>query len=392
MKIIHFADSHLGLSAYSATTENGTNLKETLIYKNFLDGIDKIIKEKPDAVVHAGDLFQVVRPKTAALLTAVDGFRRLDEAGIPTYVVAGNHSMLRTTTMKGPFDIITEMRIPNLHIAATSARSLECGDCFFHLLPNQRFPEEYTTEFKKNIHCSQTHNNILISHGLAPGAIKQHSVSECELTSEILSDEFDYIALGHIHGRIRVADNAWYSGSQEYCTYGELNDIKGGLVFDTNTPTKEPAHLSLPNVPAIDIGTIDASTCGGTHELFAIASSMFERACDKQLKQSVIDSGLFSAQITIDNITKEASSVFDFSVFKELQAKCIDIKLKIKRAEVKEQIKSMVSHQSMNYSTEWNNFIDKSDITNAVKPVVKQRGETMVNAALASFMEEKYAD
>jgi DNA repair exonuclease SbcCD nuclease subunit len=45
------------------------NLREKQIYDNFLAAIDVIIQKKPDVLVHAGDLFDTVRPRTRANTT-----------------------------------------------------------------------------------------------------------------------------------------------------------------------------------------------------------------------------------------------------------------------------------------------------------------------------------
>ena len=57
-------------------------------------------------------------------------------------------------------------------------------------------------------------DNVLVTHGLAT-AIKDKrlaTVAEHELDSTILSDTFDYIALGHYHNQSQITTNAWYSG------------------------------------------------------------------------------------------------------------------------------------------------------------------------------------
>ncbi|WP_343241316.1 MULTISPECIES: metallophosphoesterase, partial [unclassified Methanoculleus] len=70
MKIVHIADTHLGLSAFNRVDpETGMNLREHLVYDNFLAAVDRIIDLHPDALVHAGDLFHQVKPKTRAYTT-----------------------------------------------------------------------------------------------------------------------------------------------------------------------------------------------------------------------------------------------------------------------------------------------------------------------------------
>ena len=48
MKIIHIADTHLGVAAFSRIDpDTGMNLREQQIYENFLVSIRQICKEKP---------------------------------------------------------------------------------------------------------------------------------------------------------------------------------------------------------------------------------------------------------------------------------------------------------------------------------------------------------
>jgi DNA repair protein SbcD/Mre11 len=68
MHLVHIADTHLGLAAfYHIDPESGMNLREKQVYDNFLKAIDEIIRQKPDVLVHAGDLFDTVKPKTHAI-------------------------------------------------------------------------------------------------------------------------------------------------------------------------------------------------------------------------------------------------------------------------------------------------------------------------------------
>jgi len=78
MSIIHIADTHLGLAAFNRLDpESGMNLREKQVYDNFLSAIDVIIREKPDVLVHAGDLFDVVKPKTRAYTPVLEALDRL---------------------------------------------------------------------------------------------------------------------------------------------------------------------------------------------------------------------------------------------------------------------------------------------------------------------------
>jgi len=68
MKILHVADTHLGFSAYRTVTEEGINQREMDVYNAFKQFVDYAIKSKPDLIIHAGDLFDSVRPNNSCLL------------------------------------------------------------------------------------------------------------------------------------------------------------------------------------------------------------------------------------------------------------------------------------------------------------------------------------
>jgi DNA repair protein SbcD/Mre11 len=46
-------------------------------------------------LVHAGNLFDTVKPKTKVYTPVLEAFDRLHAAGIPFIVIAGNHSMIK---------------------------------------------------------------------------------------------------------------------------------------------------------------------------------------------------------------------------------------------------------------------------------------------------------
>ena len=107
MKIVHIADTHLGLSQFNRLDpESGMNLREKQIYDNFLSAVERIIAEKSDVLVHAGDLFDQVKPKTRAYTTVMEALERLHAAGIPCVVIAGNHSMVKTRYATSPFEVL----------------------------------------------------------------------------------------------------------------------------------------------------------------------------------------------------------------------------------------------------------------------------------------------
>jgi DNA repair exonuclease SbcCD nuclease subunit len=258
MRFVHIGDSHLGLSQFSRLDGDGGNLRERLVYDHFLAGIDAILGKHPDAVVHTGDLFHSVRPRTRAYTTALEAITRLGDAGIPLIVIAGNHDMRRSRYTTSPFEVLEYHSAP-VHAAYGSGyQPVDLGDTRFHLIPNLLQPEQYREEFDR-IEPAKDRHNVLVTHGLASTLRDRRlgTVMEHEIDTTMLSPDFDYIALGHFHGQAQVADNAWYCGSQEYITYAECGDTKGGLLIDPGKGSV--THLNLPCTPMADLGELDCT-------------------------------------------------------------------------------------------------------------------------------------
>ena len=95
MRFLHVADTHLGHAAYAKLDENGYNQRETDVFAAWGKAVDMALARRVDAVLHAGDLFDSIRPSNRALHCALAGIIRLSEAGIKFVAIAGNHSSPR---------------------------------------------------------------------------------------------------------------------------------------------------------------------------------------------------------------------------------------------------------------------------------------------------------
>ena len=88
MRFLHLADTHLGFSAYRKTTNEGLNQRELDVYNAFIQCIDYAVSTKPDFVLHAGDLFDSVRPTNRAITIAIQQAIRLSQEKIPFLIIS----------------------------------------------------------------------------------------------------------------------------------------------------------------------------------------------------------------------------------------------------------------------------------------------------------------
>jgi DNA repair exonuclease SbcCD nuclease subunit len=374
MKLVHIADTHLGLSAFSRLDpDSGMNLREKQIYDNFLAAIDWIIQEKPDVLVHAGDLFDTVKPKTRAYTTVLDALTRLGDAGIPLVIVTGNHSMVKTRYTTSPLAVLS-YHPAEIHAAYSfKYEKVEIGDTVFHLIPNMLRPEDYRTAFNQ-IELEKGRNNVLVTHGLAT-TIKDKrlaTVAEHELDSTILSADFDYIALGHYHNQVQIAENAWYSGSTEYLTYGEIRDTKGGLIIDLDKHMVD--HLDLPHTPMYDCGTIP---CAGRH-VTDITDDIIERVQKKCPEKFSL------VQVTLDGISREHGKGIDVRALAPLREQLLDLKIRVVAEGEESPVALQQDVRAIDYLTEFGTFVEKKQLSAKQKEFVAQTGRTV----LAEVMEQ----
>jgi 3',5'-cyclic AMP phosphodiesterase CpdA len=378
MHLIHIADTHLGLAAFNRLDpESGMNLREKQVYENFLKAIDEIIRQKPDVLVHAGDLFEVVKPKTRAYTTVLEALDRLHAAGIPFIVIAGNHSMVKTRYTTSPYEVLTYH--PSKITAAYKFRyeQVEIGATVFHLIPNMLRVEDYRTAFDQIELAPSGYHNVLVTHGLATAIRDKRlaTVAEHELDSTILSDQFDYIALGHYHRQCQITDNAWYSGSTEYLTYGEISDTKGGLLVDPGR--HEVCHLDLPCTPMIDLGTIK---CQGMHP-----GDITEEIISRIVARSA---PLFSmAQVTLDGLSREHGKGIDMKSLAPVREQLLDLKIRMKTDAEGTLVPLQQDIRMIDYLQEFDTFIGKRQLSVKQREFVARHGREVLQSVMDEHRE-----
>jgi len=384
MKIVHLADTHLGLAAFNRVDpETGMNLREQLIYDNFLAAVDRIIGMRPDALVHAGDLFHQVKPKTRAYTTALDALSRLHDAGIPMVVVAGNHSMAKTRYTASPFEVLERggYAATDLYVAHHNRyRRVELGDTVFHLIPNMIEAEDYRRAFEGIEFAGGT--NVLVTHGLA-SILKDrrlHTVAEHELDATILSDRFDYIALGHFHGQVQVADNAWYSGSLEHCNYGEIAEEKGGLAVDL--ASGEVEHIELPRTPMFSLGRINCDGLSAREVVDGIIDAAENHG--KDISHAI-------CQITLDGIRRDTLRALDQKALQDIRNRTLDLKLQALAVDDPSRILHEDSLVGLDYVAEFERFVEKEHLAPGDAEFVKKTGTEVLRTVIARHKEGERA-
>ncbi|MGA2933683.1 MAG: exonuclease SbcCD subunit D [Methanomicrobiales archaeon] len=381
MRFVHIGDSHLGLSQFNRLADDGVNLRERLVYTHFLDGMDAIIRLRPDAVVHAGDLFHSVRPKTLAYTTALEALSRLGDAGIPLVIIAGNHDMKKSRYTTSPFEVLEYHSTPIHAGYHYRYEHVEVGDTRFHLIPNLLQPSQYREEFDR-IELLRNGRNVLVTHGLA-STLRDHrlgTVMEHEIDTTMLSPGFDYIALGHFHGQKQVADNAWYCGSQEYITYAEIGDTKGGLLVDLDRQTVD--HLDLPRTPMVDLGELECETLSPRE----VGEGIAERAI------GVADSGQPAmAIITLTGISRRTFQSVDPGLLREARSRFLELRTSFTSGTSGTPLTDRRSLTGVDYVELFGGYLKDQNLGEKEHRFIFERGSAVIQSVMAGEAGEEDA-
>lgn len=208
VRFIHVADLHLGAPVRGvchAGPEWAARLQRA-IPEAFERVVDVALEREADFMVVAGDVFDTSRPSYRDYLRFFEGLRRLDEAGIPVYLVAGNHD---------PFTLWGR----GVELLPKSARMLGVGGPEFALFErdgeplcliggrsyyNQTWPaDESIAEGISRAAAEEAFGPRAARAPLSVGVI--HTGLDLDLSKapvdqgELLSSGIDYWACGHLH-------------------------------------------------------------------------------------------------------------------------------------------------------------------------------------------------
>ncbi|MGD6817724.1 exonuclease SbcCD subunit D [Metabacillus sp. 84] len=260
MRILHTADWHLGKSL-----EGRSRLPEQAA---FLDELAEIVeKEKIDAVIMAGDVFDTVNPPSAAEKMFYESLARLSDKGKrPVVVIAGNHDNPERLAAAAPLagdhrihligypaggllrvDVPIAGQTMNMAALAYPSESrLEqvLSDNFDELQMRNHYDAKIKGLFESM--CSPFSTgavNIAMSHLHVAGGSTSDSERPIEVggaytvAADSLPASAQYVALGHLHRPQtikRALTHARYSGSPLAYSFSESGYAKSVTIIDAD--------------------------------------------------------------------------------------------------------------------------------------------------------------
>ena len=254
LKILHTSDLHLG-----------KNLSEESFYedqKYILNEIINIVKEKEIKVIMiSGDIYDKSIPSAEANMLFDNFLTKLSKLNTQVLIISGNHDSNERLSYGSK--IFNEF---NIHIVTSYKGQIEkinIEDTDFYLLPFlkpfhlKHLMSELEYEEINNSNdmmqwilnrenLDRSKKNILLAHqfvmwnGKLPEqcdseSISLNNVGTLDAIDANLLDDFDYVALGHIHRPQKIKRNTIrYSGTPLKYSFSEVNDKKSVVIIDTD--------------------------------------------------------------------------------------------------------------------------------------------------------------
>ena len=261
LKILHFADLHLGVETYGRI-DPATGLSSRLV--DFLSTLDQVVdytlENKVDLVLFCGDAYKSREPSQTHQREFAKRINRLSTSGIPVFLLIGNHDLPNAIGRATTTEIFDTLAVKNVYVSNRPdiyRIQTNSGVIQIASLPWLRRSALLSKEETKNLDFEQINQrsqqvltNIITAHTLKldptlPSILAAHVwVTGAQIGSESLmtigqehvllpsnvaNPAFDYIALGHIHKHQVMSSSppVVYSGSLERLDFGEEKDDKG---------------------------------------------------------------------------------------------------------------------------------------------------------------------
>ncbi len=259
MKFAHIGDVHLGGWRYPELQQ--------LNLDSFKTAIDICIQEKVDFLLIAGDLFDSAYPPIEVLKETFAEFRKLNDAGIKCFLIAGSHDY--SVSGKTFIDIIEKCGFCEICKYEKTDNRIILLPSKFKAFEIYGYPGKKSgleVEDIKRVEIKEKEDNfrILMLHTTITEAVGDLPIESVSL-NEI--PRADYYALGHLHinfeKRLGGERAAVYSGPIFPNSFQELEDLHHGrfyIVEVTGYTDIKKREIKLKEVINFNIEIKDALT------------------------------------------------------------------------------------------------------------------------------------
>jgi len=279
MRVLHFSDLHIGVENYGRIDPE-TGLSTRL--GDFLYSLDQVVEfaltEGVDLVLLAGDAYKGRDPTQTHQREFAKRLNRLSRAGIPTFLLVGNHDLPAASSRATAVDIFPTLEVANVYVGnslKTYDVSTPSGPIQVLAVPwprrsailsredsrgmsieqvrqalEERLTEGIDTEAKK---LNPDIPAIITAHvtvnGATVGTERSMMLGQDHvlLVSALDRPQVEYVALGHIHKHQILRPDppmVVYSGSLQRVDFSEEGDEKGFCVVDLDQTAPQGQRMT----------------------------------------------------------------------------------------------------------------------------------------------------
>ena len=279
MRILHFSDLHIGVENYGRTDPK-TGLSTRL--GDFLDSLEQVVEfalnEGVDLVLLAGDAYKGRDPTQTHQREFAKRLNRLSQAGIPAFLLVGNHDLPAASSRATAVDIFPTLEVANIHVG-NSLKTYDVptpsGPLQVLAVPWPKRSAILSREDSRGMSIEQVRQTleerltdgievaasqldptipaILTGHvtvnGATVGTERSMMLGQDHvlLVSALVRPQVEYVALGHIHKHQILRPDppmVVYSGSLQRVDFSEEGDEKGFCVIDLDPAAPQGQRMT----------------------------------------------------------------------------------------------------------------------------------------------------
>ena len=302
MKFIHTADIHLdsplaGLAAYK---DAPADLLRTVTRDAFTKLVDEAIDETVDFMVIAGDLYDGSWKDYNTGHFFCREMGRLNKAGIPVYLLFGNHDADSEMTKKLTLP-------PNVHLFESRKANTFRIEKLKVALHGRSYKEAATVENLAASYPAPVAGwlNIGVLHTALEGYAAHANYAPCSL-AELSAKGYDYWALGHVHEHAILQKTPWvvFPGNLQGRHIRETGE-RGAMLVAADESGIHSVERLLVDVLRWHVVDVDASGVSSLQEIVRLAGRAFE-----QLIAETPDKIYLSARVCIKGKTAAHGELF----------------------------------------------------------------------------------
>lgn len=259
MRLLHISDLHLGkrVNEYSMLEDQKDILKKI---------IDIADQEKAEGILIAGDVYDKPVPPAEAVRLLDQFLNSMVNRSIPVFFISGNHDSQDRLAFGAALFRKSGVYTAGETLCEKITVQDEFGPLHIWMMPFLKpayvkaacpgdDPETYTDAVRIALGTQKMdpeERNILIAHQFVTGAktceSEELSIGGLDQVDASVFDEFDYVALGHLHRPQSVGkEKIRYCGTPLKYSFSEIRDKKSVTILDI----REKGNTKIETIPLI---------------------------------------------------------------------------------------------------------------------------------------------